>query len=73
MRATGGRRRAVKQYLLQELRSRAPLSEAEARITIRRLAESDYRVENWLTERRIEVLLKILEREGRLKGRLKLR
>ncbi|MEM2475092.1 MAG: hypothetical protein QW407_04125 [Thermofilaceae archaeon] len=73
MRATGGRRRAVKQYLLQQLRAKAPLSESEARLVIRRLAESDYRVENWVTERRIVVLLKILEKEGRLKGRLKLR
>lgn len=39
---------------------------------LRQLAESDYRVENWLTEKRVKVLLRILAKEGKLKGRLRL-
>ncbi|MEM4043955.1 MAG: hypothetical protein QXU60_06080 [Sulfolobales archaeon] len=62
----------MKQALLVQLRAQAPLSELEARMLLRQLAESDYRVENWLTEKRVKVLLRILAKEGKLKGRLRL-
>lgn len=65
-------RGGVKQALLVQLRAQAPLSELEARMLLRQLAESDYRVENWLTEKRVKVLLRILAKEGKLKGRLRL-
>ncbi|MEM0272608.1 MAG: hypothetical protein QW514_08715 [Thermoprotei archaeon] len=65
-------RGGVKQALLAQLRAQAPLSELEARMLLRQLAESDYRVENWLTEKRVKVLLRILAKEGKLKGRLRL-
>lgn len=65
-------RGGVKQALLAQLRAQAPLYELEARMLLRQLAESDYRVENWLTEKRVKVLLRILAKEGKLKGRLRL-
>lgn len=73
----GGRHKAVRLLLIREIEKRArerkaPLTEMEARLTILELARRDYRVEAWLTEKRVLTLLRILERKGVVKGRLKL-